>query len=124
MGEALGDEAVDDPERIAELVVEARPDYARRQGMADIADALAHVIPDVGDFPGRSAALQIDEDRGDTGAREAAQKVEFRRFLQLALEPFGHLLERVFNSGPRPGGLDHHCLDDKRRVLVTAEPDE
>ena len=68
MGEAVGGEAVDDPERVAELVVEARPDDARRQRVADIADALAHVIPDVGNLPGGRAALQIDEDRRDAGA--------------------------------------------------------
>ena len=63
MREPVGREAVDDPERVAELVVEARPDDARRQGVPDIADALADMIPDVGNFPGGGAALQIDEDR-------------------------------------------------------------
>ena len=47
MREAVGGEAVDDPEGVAEIVVEARPDDAGRQGVADVADALAHVIPDV-----------------------------------------------------------------------------
>ena len=47
MGEAVGGEAVDDAERVAEIVVEARADDAGRQRVADIADALADVIPDV-----------------------------------------------------------------------------
>ena len=57
MGEAVGGEAVDDPEGVAELVVEARPDDARGQRVADVADALADVIPDVGNLPGGRAAL-------------------------------------------------------------------
>ena len=47
VGESVRGEAVDDPEGVAELVVEARPDDARRQGMPHVADALSHVIPDV-----------------------------------------------------------------------------
>ena len=122
MREAVGGEAVDDAEGIAELVVEARSDDAGRQGVADVADALADVIPDVRHFPGGGAALQIDEDRRDAGAREAAQVVELRRFLQLALEPLGHLLERVLDGRARPGGLHHHRLDDEGGILVAAEP--
>jgi hypothetical protein len=48
--ETVGGEAVDDAEGVAELVVEAGPDDAGRQGVADVADALADVIPDVGDL--------------------------------------------------------------------------
>ena len=68
MREAVGGEAVDDAERVAELVVEARADDAGRQGVPHVADALADVIPDVRHLLRRGAALQIDEDRGDAGA--------------------------------------------------------
>ena len=51
------------------------------------------------------------------------RKSSLRRFLQLALEPLGDLLERVFDGGPGPGGLNHHRLDDEGRVLVAAEPE-
>ncbi len=64
VGETVGGEAVDDSEGVAELVVEAGPDDARRQRVADIADALADVIPDVRDLIGRRAALQCHEDGG------------------------------------------------------------
>src|SRR5262245_2049990 len=106
MSEAVGREAVDDPERIAEIVVEARTDHAGRQRMAHVADALAHVVPDVGNFLGGGAALEIDEDRGDAGAREAAQEIELRRLLQRALEPLRDLLERVLNGRAWPGRLN------------------
>ena len=64
MAESVGREAVDDPERVAEIVVEERPDDAGRKRVANIADAFADVIPDVGDFSGGRVALQIDENRG------------------------------------------------------------
>ena len=52
MGEAVRGEAVDDAEGVAEIVVEARADNAGRQGVPDVADALADVIPDIRHFLG------------------------------------------------------------------------
>src|SRR5215475_5633882 len=98
MREALRDKAIDDAECIAELVVEAGSDHACRQGVPNIADALADMIPDVGNLSSPGVALQVDKDCRDAGAREAAQEVEFRCFLQLAFEPLGHLLECVVDS--------------------------
>src|SRR5215470_7780344 len=118
MRKTVGRKAVDDPERVAELVVEAWADDANRQGMTD---ALANVIPDVRNFSGGRATLQIDEDRGGAGTRKAPQVVELRCFLQLALEPFGDLPDRVFDRGPGPGRLNHHGLDDEGRILVAPE---
>ena len=71
MREAVRGEAVDDAERIAELVVEAGPDDAGRQGVAHVADALANVIPDVRHLGGRRAPLQVDEYGRDAGARDS-----------------------------------------------------
>ena len=76
MREAVGGEAVDDPERVAELVVEERSHHAGRQGVAHVGDALAHVVPGVVDLPGRRRAFQVDEDRRDAGLGEAAQEIE------------------------------------------------
>ena len=53
MGEPVGGEAVDDAVSVAELVVEAGADDALRQGAADVADLLAHLIPDVRDLSRR-----------------------------------------------------------------------
>ena len=50
MGEAVGGEAVDQAEGVAEIVVEARSDDAGGQRAADVADVLAHLIPDVRHF--------------------------------------------------------------------------
>ena len=101
MGETVGREAEDDPECVAEIVVEARPDDPGRKRMTNVADALADVVPDVGDLTRRRVALQVDEDRCNARAREAAQKVELRRFLQLAFDPLGDLFHRLFDASPR-----------------------
>ena len=85
--------------------------------LADIADLLADLIPDVRHLLGADGALQVDEDRRHAGARVAAQEVEVRRFLQLALEPLGDLLQRVFEGRAGPGRLHDHRLDDEARGL-------
>ena len=61
--EAVGGEAVDQAERVAEVVVEAGSDHAGRQRAADIADVLAHLVPDVRHFGGFGRSLEVDEDR-------------------------------------------------------------
>src|SRR6202007_790537 len=49
--------------------------------------------------------------------------VEARRFLQLAFDAVGYLLERVADRGARPLGLHHHGLDREVRVLAAPEPE-
>ena len=101
------------PECIAEFVVEAGSDHAHRKGGAHVADALADVIPDIGNFRCSRAALQIDEDRRNAGTCETAQIVEARRFLQRSLKALRHLLERLFDAGAQPCGLNDHGLYDE-----------
>ncbi len=124
MREPVGREAVDDAERVAELVIEAGPDNSSGQRVAHVGDALAHVIPGVADLPGVGALLQIDENRGDAGNRSAADEIEMRGFLQRALKPLRHLIERVLDRRAGPRGLNHHGLDDEGRILAAPEPDE
>src|SRR6185436_3602366 len=114
--------AVDNPERIAEIIVEARPNDSRRKRVADITDILANLIPGVENFLFVRAALQIDKDCRDAGTREAAQKIKVRRFLQFALEPLGYLFERLFDGRSRPGCLYDHGLDDEGGILAAAKP--
>ena len=60
----------------------------------------------------------------DARAREAAQEVELRRFLQLAFEPLGDLLDGLLDACARPGGMHDHRLDDECRVFGAAKPEE
>ena len=121
MGEPIGGEAVDDAVSVAELVVESGPDDALRQGAADVADLLAHLIPDVGDLSRRGRVLQIDEHRGLAGGRVALQVIQVRRLLELALEAVGDLLERVTDRCAGPSDLHDHGLDGKVRILAAPE---
>jgi hypothetical protein len=77
---------------------------------ADIADALADVIPDIREFPWRWRCLSIDEDRV-TPARVSCAGGRTSAFLHLALEPSVTCLSL---SSTAPGRrLDHHRLDDE-----------
>ena len=120
-GKSVGGESIDDPEGVAELVVETWPDDAGRQCMPHVADALADVVPDVRHLAGRCLAFQVDEDGGQAGAGVAAQEVEVRRLLQRALDALGDLQQRVVDRGAWPGGLHDHRLDDEGRILVATE---
>ena len=121
--EPVRGEPVDDAVGIAELVVEAGPDDALRQGVADVADLLADLIPDVRDLRRGGRVLQVDEDRGLARGRVALQVIEVRRLLELALEAVGDLLERVADGGAGPCGLNHHGLDGEVRILAPPEPE-
>ena len=121
--EAVRGEAVDDAVGIAELVVEAGADDALRQRVGDVADFLAHLIPDVRHLRRARRILQVDEDRRLARARVALQIIEARRLLQLAFDAVGDLLERVGDGGARPGRLHHHRLHGKVRVLAPPEPE-
>ncbi len=124
MSETVSGETVDDAEGVAELIIEAWSDDADRQRMTHVADTFADVVPDVRNFPGARAVLEVDENRGHAGARETAQEVKIWRFLQRALESFGDLLEHVVDAGAGPRSLHYHRFNDERRVFIAPEPHE
>ena len=76
-----------------------------------------------GTSDGRRRPFQIDEDGRDAGARVAAQEIEALGFLQLALEPFGDLLQGVVERRAGPGRLHDHGPEGESRVLAAAEPE-
>ncbi|MEH2546767.1 hypothetical protein V1283_003412 [Bradyrhizobium sp. AZCC 2262] len=121
MRETVAGKAVDNPERIAEIVIEAGPDNSCRERVTDIADILANLIPGVQNLFCVRAALQVDKDCRNAGTRETAQKIQMRRFLQFALKPLGYLLEGLFDGCSRPGCLNDHGLDDEGRILAAAK---
>ena len=85
MRKPVGGEPVDDAVCLAELIVEVWADRALRQRAADIADFLAHLIPDVAYCAGRYRVLQVDENGCLAGYRVAADIIQIWRFLQLLL---------------------------------------
>ncbi len=91
--------------------------------MLDVADALADVVPSVGDLLRRRAALEVDEDRGAASRGVAPEEIEIWGLLQRAFEPLGDLIQRVLDGGAGPRRAHHHGLDDEGRVLVAAKPE-
>ena len=77
MREPVSGEAVDDSVGITKLVVKERTDNTGRQCVTDIANALTHVIPNVGHLfrPGR--LLQSNEDSRESRTGVAANKIRF-----------------------------------------------
>src|SRR5690606_4304640 len=122
--EAVGGEPVDDPERVAEVVVEGGAHDALRQRVPDVADLVADLLPDGGDLLRRRVAAQVHEDHRLPGVRVAAQRIERRQLLEPALEPLGELEQRVVERRARPGGLHDHGADREGRILVAAEREE
>jgi hypothetical protein len=57
-GEAFAGEGVDDCEDVAEFVVEIRALNALRQGRGDVADFLAHLVPQSGHLGRRGVVAQ------------------------------------------------------------------
>ena len=105
LGKAVTGEAVDDAERIAEFVVEAGPDDARRQRVAHVADGLAHLVPGIGDLLRIGAALEVHENGRDTCPGETAQEVQMRR-----------LLKGAFRGAPSP------AASSRRRMRRATRP--
>ena len=68
--------------------------------------------------------LQIDEQGRLAGAGLAADVVDLGNFLDLALQPLGHLRQRVVDARAGPDGVHDHRLDRDRRIFVAAEMDE
>ena len=81
MPEAIGGEAENNAESIAEIIIEAGADHALRQGVAHITHALSHFIPHIRHHRCRRRALQFNEDGGLARDSVAPQPVEIRCFL-------------------------------------------
>src|SRR6202140_4617057 len=111
MGEPVTGEAINDSVRVAEFVVKAGTDDAARQCATDIADALAHVIPDFGHLAPLGPLFEVDEDDYESCNGVAANIVQVGRFLNLALESLSDLLNVIFQCRSGPGGLNDHRLD-------------
>jgi len=119
--EAIRREHVDHRIDVAILVVEVRADDAGRQIAPDIADLLAHLVPQVLDLGRRRA---VDED--DLNERHARLGVGFdtiepRQFLELLLDLVGDLRLHFGCRRARPGDVHDHVLDGEGGILAAAE---
>ena len=119
---SVGRKGIDDPIDVAELVVEERPLHPRRQFGLDVGDLVADQNPGRADLGPAHVLIEVDEDRRLSGRRVAVGVIEVAKLLELALDPVGHLVDHLVDSGARPVGLDDHGLDGERRVFLAAKP--
>jgi hypothetical protein len=106
---------------VAVLVVEARPDDAGGQIAPDVADLLAHLVPQLLHLGGWRAVEEKHLDERHPRLRIALDAVEVRKLLQLLLDPVGDLGLHLARGGAGPGGGDDHGLDGEGRVFGAPE---
>ena len=122
VGEAIRSQREDQGISIAELVVEEGTLHALWQGLLDIADLFAHLVPKIGHLRSRGGVLQIDKDHRLAGLGVTLLIVDVRQLLEFLLDPIRDLLHGLERGGPGPQRLHHHRLDGEGRILVTPEP--
>ena len=120
-GEAVRGEHVDCRIDVAVLVVEIRTGDAGRQVAPDVADLLAHLVPQVLHLGGRRAIDEDDLDERHAGLRVGLDAVEPGQLLQLLLDLVGDLGLHLGRGRARPRDIDDHRLDGEGRVLGAAE---
>ena len=76
---------------VAVFVVEVGADDAGGQVAADVADLLAHLVPELLHLGGRRRVGEKDLDEGNARLRIAFDAVEVRQLLQLLLDLVGDL---------------------------------
>ena len=86
----------------------------------DIAHLLAHLVPDVGHLGGSSGFAQVDPNLRDAGFDVAGGEIHLGHFLELFLQPVGHLFGHLLGRGPRPAHLHDHGLDGEIWVFFLA----
>ena len=119
--QAVGGQHVERRIDVAVFVVEVRADDPGRQAAADVADLLAHLVPEVLHLGGRRAVAQDHADERHAGLRIALDAVEERQLLQLLLDLVGDLRLHLGRGRARPGDVHHHHLDGEGGVLGAAE---
>ena len=121
MRKAVRGQGEDERIGVAELVVEERTLHALRQGLLDVADLLARLIPQIGHVGRTGGILERHEHHGLAGLGVALQIIEVRQLLELLLDAVGDLLHGLQRRGAWPQRLHHHGLDGEWRVLLAAE---
>src|SRR5262245_36529100 len=118
---AVGAEHIESGIDVAVLVVEVGAGDARRQLVPDVADLLAHLVPELLHSRGRGLVRQVDADEGHARLRIALDAVEIGKLLQLLLDLVGDLRLHLGRGRAGPGHVHDHGLDREGRVLGAAE---
>jgi hypothetical protein len=119
--QAVRRQHVDDGIDVSVLVVEIGADDAGRQIASDVANLLAHLVPEVLDLGGWSCVPEKHLDEGDARLRIALHPVEIGQVLQLLFDLVGDLRLHLRGRRAGPGDVHDHRLDGEGRILGTAE---
>ena len=107
-------------EGITKLVVEKRALTAAGQSVANIADALSHLILNAG-YVGRRYCIVDKEKYLALAGAGITSDVEVRQFFETFFDLVGDLLLDLACRGTGPDGAHCHDLERKRRVLRLAQ---
>ncbi len=107
---------------VAELVVDIRADEAARQVRLQVVELLAHLVEELRHVARRGGVAEHHLDRREAGLGIGLRPLEIGQFLQLLLDPLGHLVLHLAGGGARPGRGDGDHLDGEGRILRLPEP--
>src|SRR5207342_2610660 len=100
--EALAGQGVDVAEGVAEFVVEERADGAFRQRRADVADLLAHLVPDIGNVLRMQRIARDENHLRFARARVRADELVLAGLHQLLLDALGDFTRDLVCGRARP----------------------
>ena len=119
--EAGSGQRIDVAEGIAEFVIEERADHAIRQSGADVADLLARLVPQRGDFIGMHGVARDEDHLRFARARVRADELVVAGGHQRLLDALGDLARDFIGGGARPHCAYHHHLEGELRVFGLAQ---
>ena len=119
--EAVRLQRVNDAVDIAKVVIEKRALNTAGQSRPDVADLLAHRVPDIGHFTRLGIVLELHDDLRLARLGVAADLVGVRHLLQTAFELGGDLLGHLLRGGTRPHRAHHHGPEGEWRVFVLTQ---
>src|SRR5207342_1993889 len=119
--EALAGQCVDVAEGVAEFVVEERADGAFRQRRADVADLLAHLVPDIRNVLRMQRIARDENHLRFARARVRADELVLAGLHQLLLDALGDFTRDLVGGRARPQRPYHHRLEGEGRILGLAQ---
>ncbi|MNO81012.1 hypothetical protein D3C76_722370 [compost metagenome] len=119
--EALTGQRIDVAEGGAELVIEERALDFRRQGVADVRDFLADLVPQLRDILGMQRVAGHEGHLRLARAGERDDLLVLAGLHQLLLDALGDLARHFLGGGAGPHGAHDHGLEGERRVLALAQ---
>ncbi|KPZ26821.1 Uncharacterized protein ALO56_05254 [Pseudomonas viridiflava] len=114
----LAGQRIDIAEGRTKLIVEKRPLNVGRQVLANIADLLADLIPEIRQVGGKDRITRHEGDGGFSRPRERRDALILAGFHEFLFDTIRDLSGHFFGAGARPQCADHHGLEGEGRVFT------